>query len=202
MQIPNGLTAFNQFVVYKLVPNGAKTTKLPVDYRTGALPASGQGVAGIWTDAENAQYHADQLGEGYGVGFFFTETDPYWFLDIDNAYDGAQWSELAQSLISTFAGAYVEVSQSGRGLHIIGSGAVPRHACKNVAYGLELYHADRFVALTGTHAMGDVDFNTTHLMVWLVDTYFAPPTSVSAAWTDGPDPDWNGNTDDDELIND
>jgi hypothetical protein len=48
--------------------------------------------------------------------------------------------------------------------------------------------------------MGDVDFNTTHLMVWLVDTYFAPPTSVSAAWTDGPDPEWNGNTDDDELI--
>lgn len=200
----HALSAYRQFVVYKLVPSQTrigKTDKLPVDWRTGALPASGTGGALIHTDAHTAIEYAEQYGEGYGVGFFFTERDPFMFLDIDNCLmaDG-QWSELATTLIRALPNAYLEVSQSGRGLHIIATAALPLHSCKNTAYGLELYHTDRFVALTGTHASGDASTNVTYCGQWLVDNYFPPAMNVSAAWTDEPCEGWNGNTDDDELI--
>lgn len=200
----HALSAYRQFVVYKLVPSVTrvgKTDKLPVDWRTGALPASGAGGEQIYTDAHTAIEHATQYGDGYGVGFFFTENDPFMFIDIDNCLQAdGQWSELARNLIHATPNAYVEVSQSGRGLHIIATAALPHHACKNAAYGLELYHADRFVALTGTHATGDASTNVTYMTQWLVDNYFAPSLSVSAAWTDEPCDEWNGNRDDDELI--
>lgn len=200
----HALSAYRQFVVYKLVPSASrvgKTDKLPVDWRTGSLPASGAGGTAIYTDAHTAIEHAQQYGEGYGVGFFFTENDPFMFLDIDNCLQAdGQWSELARNLIHATPNAYVEVSQSGRGLHIIATAALPHHACKNAAYGLELYHADRFVALTGTHATGDASTNVTYMTQWLVDTYFQPALSVSASWTDEPCEGWNGNRDDDELI--
>lgn len=200
----HALSAYRQFVVYKLVPSSTrigKTDKLPVDWRTGALPASGAGGALIYTDAHTAIEHAAQYGEGYGVGFFFTERDPFMFLDIDNCLqpDG-QWSELATSLIRALPNAYLEVSQSGRGLHIIATAALPLHSCKNTAYGLELYDRDRFVALTGTHASGDAATNVTYCGQWLVDSYFPPAVVSTVAWTDEPCEEWNGNTDDDELI--
>lgn len=198
------LSAYRQFVVYKLVPSQTrigKTDKLPVDWRTGQLPASGQGGAMIYTDAHTAIEYATQYGDDYGVGFFFTQNDPYVFIDIDNCLqqDG-QWSELARNLIHATPNAYVEVSQSGRGLHIIATAALPPHSCKNTAYGLELYDRDRFVALTGTYATGDASTNITYMTQWLVDTYFKPAVTQSADWTDEPVPEWNGNTDDDELI--
>lgn len=199
------LSAYKQFLVYKLVPSQrvGKTDKLPVDWRTGALPDKGEGKSNIWTDAHTAIEYAQQYGDGYGVGFYFTENDPFIFLDIDSCLqpDG-QWSELAVSLIRAMPNAYLEVSQSGKGFHIIASGALPHHACKNAALGLELYHSDRFVALTGTHAAGDASTNVTYMTQWLVDNYFKPNTAltVSTGWTDVPDPEWRGNTNDDELI--
>lgn len=205
--LPHGLyalSAYRQFVVYKLVPSTTrigKTDKLPVDWRTGALPASGQGGVAIHTDAHTAIEYAAQYGEGYGVGFFFTENDPFIFIDIDDCLTPeGQWSELSRNLIHATPNAYVEVSQSGRGLHIIATAALQLHSCKNTAYGLELYHTRRLCALTGTHATGDASTNVTYMTQWLVDTYFPPAVSVSAAWTDEPCEGWNGNRDDDELI--
>ena len=58
----------------------------------------------------------------YSIGFVFISADPYWFLDIDHAREGDKWSELAVSLCNAFPGAHIEVSQSGEGLHIFGSG--------------------------------------------------------------------------------
>lgn len=200
----HALSAYRQFVVYKLTPSQTrigKMDKLPIDWRTGALPAKGQGAAAIYTDAHTAIEYANKYGDGFGVGFFFTVNDPFVFLDIDNCLQSdGQWSELARQLIHATPNAYVEVSQSGRGLHIIATASLSAHSCKNTAYGLELYDRDRFVALTGTYATGDASTNITYMSQWLVDTYFQPALTLSAAWTEEPCEDWNGNTDDDELI--
>ena len=58
-------------------------------------------------------------------------------------------------MCQAFAGAAVEVSQSGRGLHIFGTGTIPPHACKNIEQGMELYHEGRFVLLSGNQASGN-----------------------------------------------
>lgn len=212
--LPSALAAlapYRQFIVYKLVPRAdqpGKTDKFPIDARTGQMPQKGQGGAAIWTDVNTALSAVNSLGTGYGLGFHFAASDPFFFLDIDNCLvtynDGRspEWSELARGLLNALPGAAVEISQSGRGLHIIGTGTIPSHSCKNVALGLELYHEDRFVALTGTGATGNAGQDMSYVLPWLVDNYFPPSAAdgLMIGWSDAPVPEWNGPSDDTRLI--
>lgn len=198
------LAALQQFIVYKIVPSQArpgKTDKLPCDYRTGSVKVNAHDPAN-WTDSALAEAIALAWGPEYGVGFVFTESDNFWFLDIDECLIDGQWSQLAQSFCQMFAGCYVEISQSGRGLHVIGTGKPPAHGCTNKALGLEFYHTARFCALTGNGAMGDASVDATVILPALVLTYFPAPTVSDSEqeWTDGPVPEWNGPADDTELI--
>ena len=198
-----------QFVVYQLVPSSTragKMDKLPVDSRTGCLPPPGQGGAAIWTDAESACKAAEGFGQSYGVGYSFDDSDPFFFLDIDNCLQTDKWSPLALNLCELFSSAYIEVSQSNNGLHIIGtySGGMPLHGCKNAEYGLELYHTARFVALTGTRAIGSAATDCTSTLPGVIDQYFTPSlggeTVGTTAWTTVPCKGWSGPRDDKKLI--
>lgn len=197
------LGAYRQFVTYRLVPSAkpGKTDKLPCDWRDGRV-ASAHNPA-IWCSFEEAAA-AVAAGRGHGVGFVFTATDPFWFVDIDGALQADNtWSPLATDLCQRFAGAAVEVSQSCTGLHIIGSGAVPEHGCKNIPLGLELYTELRFVALTGLHAVGDVRADCSAIMAQLVPAMFPPGAPAGAGpdeWTTEPVAEWDGPADDDELL--
>jgi len=172
----------------KLKPNG-KTDKIPVG---GISPEQ-------WISYDEAHARAQALG--YGVGFVFTENDPYFFIDIDHALINGEWSPLALSILSAFPGCEVEVSYSGEGLHIFGRGSFPGHKNRATAYGLELYTAKRFVALTGTSTQGDPDTDGQTGLNWLVESFFTPQDPAgSADWTDEPVPEWAGPEDDDELI--
>ena len=195
------LGAYRQFVIYKTVASAkriGKTDKLPVNPAT--LAVSNAHDPSIWVDADTACASAMALGDGWGVGFVFTTLDPFWFLDIDNCLVNGQWSPVAQELCSTLNGAAVEISQSGTGLHIIGIGSLPDHGCKNAAQGLELYHNERFVALTGVAAMGDAATDCSATLLGVVARYFpAPVRGESVEWSDSPVDEWSG-PDDDALL--
>lgn len=196
--------AYRQFIVYLSQPSRTrhgKTDKFPCDFRTGKVANAHD--AQIWTDAQTAIAYAAHFGGSYGVGFVFTDSDPFWFLDIDGCLqpDG-QWSTLAVGMCQAFAGAAIEVSQSGQGLHIFGTGRPPAHGCKNEALHLEFYHAGRFVALTGTGAVGNAAADFSHMLPGLVAQYF-PPDAAQALeqdWTTEPCPEWRGPADDEELL--
>lgn len=197
--------AYPQFIIYIAQPSRTrpgKTDKFPCDFRTGRV--SNAHDPSIWTDASTAIAAAATFGPSYGVGFVFTEADPFWFLDLDNCLqaDGSDWTPLAKSLCAALNGAAIEVSQSGRGLHIIGTGRPPAHGCKNEPLGLEFYHTARFVALTGINAVGNAATDMAHVLPALVTQYFPPDAAASGAveWTTEADPEWNGPADDDELI--
>ena len=138
------------------------------------------------------------------IGFVLTETDPYFCIDIDHALqaDGS-WSTLAQSVCAMFPGAYMEVSYTGDGLHIFAQGVFPegfKH--KNSALGLEVYDRLRFIAVTRKGEVGNPDVNHQAALNTFVTSYMeAAITAAPIAWTNGPRTDWNGPTDDDELIN-
>lgn len=198
---------YRQFIVYVTQPSRTrpgKTDKFPCDFRTGRVVSAHDPA--FWTDASTAiaaAAHFAQWG-AYGVGFVFTEADPFWFLDLDECLlpDGSDWSPLAKALCGAFAGAAVEVSQSGRGLHIFGTGRPPLHGCKNEAHGLEFYHTGRFVALTGVGATGNAGADFSHLLPSLVAQYFPPDAaqSIEQGWTEEPVPEWRGPADDEELL--
>ena len=145
------LSVFHQFIIYKLIPSrkrNGKMDKLPMDYKTSKIVDAHNSSA--WIDHATAIAAAKILGSSYGIGFVLTETDRFFFLDIDDCLQpDSQWSPLAQQLCGVFSGAAIEVSSSKKGLHILGYGQVPQHSCKNIKLKLEFYTSKRFVALTG-----------------------------------------------------
>ena len=210
MPLPAPMTAleqFPQFVAVRIVPDPnrlGKTNKLPINPRT--LGAASSTDPTTWSTFDEARVSAGAIrlgpGESSGVGFVLTESDPLWCLDIDNQlHDGP----VAASLLAALSGAAVEVSQSGTGLHIWGCGTLPNHGCKNTPLDLELYHTGRFICLgdpASTTGNAWQDFSAQ--MAPIVGTFFPPAAGVSTedvgTWTTEPRADWNGSTEDGELI--
>ena len=154
-------------------------------------------------DAANrtSREQADASPHGAGVGIVITAEDPRFFLDIDKAYKNGSWSPRAVELCAQYQGCYIETSQSGTGLHIIGEGA-GLHSCQNKPEGLELYTSGRFCALTGLHARGSMAFNAQAQLTQTINAYFPPAhrSENPAEWTDAPVPEWTGPTSDPDLI--
>lgn len=200
------LAAYRQFLCYVMIPSKTKPgkmDKLPVSPYTGAVVSAHDPQH--WTDAQNACNTATAFGPSYGVAFSFQKTDPFFFLDLDNHLgpDG-QWSPLAQQLCQLFAGACVEVSLSGKGLHIIGTGTAPEHSSKpvNAAYQTDLYTEGRFVALTGW-AQGNAAIDHTATLHQVVPFMFPPGAGKHAgafALSTEPVPTWRGPLDDADLL--
>ena len=187
------LAAYPQFILWKLTERG----KVPIDYRT--LRVASAHDPAIWMPADLAELLDNDT---YHTGFVFTDKDPFFFVDIDNCLTPTGWSPLALEVCAALPGAAIEVSQSGRGLHIIGRGLCPPHACKNIALGIEIYTAGRFVALTGTNAVGDAGRDCTPELVTFAARYFplTPVTATPTQWTEAPCADSKPIVDDDDLI--
>lgn len=207
-QALDGLKEFPQFIIYRVSPSKnrpGKNDKFPMNWKTGKLENAHSPE--IWTTFELAMNAAKLYGNDYGVGYVLTAKDPFWFLDIDDCLSekGMRPNALAISLIKEFEGAAIEVSNSLKGLHIIGSGKVPPHSCRDAKLNIEFYTQNRFIALTGLNCSGSVNLDFTMRMPKFIDTYFKfSPTSKSNNfyddWTTEPTKEWNGPENDDELI--
>lgn len=196
--------ALRQWITYRLESKAGKMDKVPCYWQTGNM-ADAHNPA-HWTTYEQAlaNAHLANRGEGCGTGFVLTANDPFWCVDIDKCRDANGWSPLASELCKRLEGAAIEVSQSGRGLHIFGSGPVPTHQCKNTSLGLEMYTTKRFMAITGTHARGDCAADVSDALASVIADYFQPKSATESGplidWTSAPCDGWDGPDDDDDLI--
>lgn len=194
---------FKQWVLWIARPDPkrpGKTNKFPIDPQTGDV-VTAHDPANWLTFNDAAQLVAS--AKATGVGFVFTKDDPFFFIDIDDALDGKVWNEISQQLGRDFAGAAVEISQSGHGAHIIGTGlaTVPTESRKKKGPGFDIYTERRFIALTGTNAVGDAFHNCQDALDATINKYLLRDTlELSQDWTDGPCDGWGGVTDDDELV--
>ncbi|MGI4260859.1 hypothetical protein ACR2VJ_27610, partial [Klebsiella pneumoniae] len=125
------------------------------------------------------------------------------FVDIDDALHDGKWNDITNELIARLPGASVEVSHSGRGIHIIGTGTPPAgRRCKSAA-GFDIYPSDRgnrFVALTGTQATGSDGTLLQAELNAIFDDYLGERASGQVDLTEGPREDWSGPEDDAELL--
>jgi hypothetical protein len=188
------LKSRNQFITV------LKKTKIP--YNTQSHSVCDPHDPSVWLSYDEARRRVGQWG-ALGIGFVFTKQDPYFFIDIDSCLnpDGRTWSDLAVQVCAMFPGAAVEVSQSGRGLHIFGSGAAPDHSCKNTALGMEFYTDGRYVLLSEGGMRGDPDKDFSAVLAPFVDTYFQPRvTELDSEWREEPVVGWAGHKSDDKLI--
>jgi hypothetical protein len=187
----------SKFIVCKLEQRGDRTEK---------MPCNAQGIVTSLHTAdrmtlEQAQQTASGLGANYRAGVII-DGDGRWCLDIDGALQADNsWSGLASELCATFAGCYVEVSQSGKGLHIFGySASIPPHASKNVPLHIELYSDNRFICL-GQCGQGDMFFNAAAPLNAVVSRYFpAQEQTTAAEWTTTHVPQSCPIVDDEKLI--
>jgi hypothetical protein len=190
--------SYNQFITYTVKPKSdGKLDKIPTNWQTGMACDAHDPTN--WTTYEVAQ----ACGNGY-VGFVFTDNDPFWFLDIDSCLQPDNtWSPQALEVCTALQGCAVEVSISGRGLHLFGTGHVPRHKATGGderTGKLEFYHTKRFVAL-GSGAVGDAARDCSAGIALVVSKYFARADDPKPTeWSIVPVPEWRGSADDEELI--
>lgn len=188
---------------YKPTSN-EKTDKIPLDPNT--LHAHNPLDSSIHMTYDAAHVLADTLGESYGVGYVFMPGDNYFFIDLDGCInpDGSL-TPLAQNSLTYFPGAYVETSNSGRGLHIIGrfEGGAPFNGRRLDSIGVEIYTAGRFCALAEINPRGDAQtLHTERLTQFIaalgIDT--ATDTDTPSEWTTDSDQKYNVPSDNAALI--
>jgi hypothetical protein len=193
---PAGLAHYRQFISCRLVPNpkGGKPDKVPCD------------IFGNKVDKNDRRHwgsYEEKAALPWPVGFVLTAEDPFWCIDLDAAVVGlSQWSPLVLEEFARFHGAYVELSQSGLGVHIWGSGAhaLPLgHRTRRGSYPVEIYTSDRFIML-GTPLGGDARVDFFSRLPQFMEYHRLPMVVTSAKLEPGRDPEWSGPEDDAELI--
>lgn len=204
------------FIVYRLVPQpDGSVDKVPVHPLTG-YSADPEGNAfnphdsAQWMTPDEAAMWAEQLGPSYGVGVVISEQIVLpnglrlFCIDLDKCRDGAAWLPHAVNFCTRFAGALIERSVSGNGLHIFAcyQGERPDHGVKNKTYRMECYTRLRFIAVTGDGAQGSALVDHTRALHAFTGEFFPPHDDVEYGDTlsECAVPEWAGPEDDDELI--
>lgn len=155
MQLPH----LNRYILCRYVAMSTKkSNKIPLNPST--LHTHNPLDPSIHMDYQTAHNLSLKLGEGYGVGFVIMQKEGYFFIDLDNCLtEQNTWNELALNTLTYFPGAFIEVSHSGRGLHIIGryEGESIFDGKRLDSLGVEIYTAGRFCALTQINAQGNAE---------------------------------------------
>ncbi|PCH30444.1 hypothetical protein, partial [Campylobacter sp. 1] len=121
--IPEELKQLPQWILWKAEPNKDKPNKLDKNpYQPNGKKAAPTRRK-EWSTFQKIE-QSFGTGEFDGIGFVFTEDDPYIGLDIDKE-DLDNLSVIARSLTAL---SYTEKSPSGKGLHVILKGKLPAGA--------------------------------------------------------------------------
>lgn len=137
--IPDALKARRQWVVWRR----EEGTKVP--YR-----AIGEGKAATddpstWSTFAQAVRRYTERDDADGIGFVFTEDDPYTGVDLDHCVVNGFLTDYAADVVDGLD-SYTEESPSGAGLHIIVEAILP-HSFKTDI--IELYDRGRYFTFTG-----------------------------------------------------
>lgn len=135
------MRALNQWVLWKAEDIGAaKLTKVP--YSINGSKASVTNSNHWSSFDEVAKIFASGIYSG--IGFVFSQRDPYTFIDLDHSTD-TSITKRQHEIYGTF-NSYSELSPSGQGLHIIVKGSVPQGRRREC---IEIYSNERYATFTG-----------------------------------------------------
>jgi putative DNA primase/helicase len=152
---PDTMVPIPQWVTWRLEPNPdrpEKPNKAPYDPKTGRHGSSTNNRT--WGSFEQAT-QAVKTYQHKGIGFVFAANDGMVFIDLDGCRNPVtgELDALAQWALHTLD-TYTEVSQSGRGIHLIAKGELAPGVNHRLEPLAEVYAEKRFVAMTGQHVPG------------------------------------------------
>jgi putative DNA primase/helicase len=150
--IPEELAERPQWVCWRFFDRGGKMTKVPFTPGTDSRASTIDLMT--WTTFEKAlaTYEDSDPGTpmGYGgIGFVFSSADPFVGIDLDDCRGpkSGKIAPWAQDMIYRVDAGYMEISPSGRGLHIIVKGTVRGGGMRKGP--IEMYSRGRFFTITG-----------------------------------------------------
>lgn len=155
--IPTGLKDLDQWVVWQYQPdkdNPQKLRKLPISPSTGHAAKSND--ASTWASYNDAVgVFMASAGKYSGVGFMFTNDDPFCGIDLDDCIDQAGNIAPAAMRLVELCNSYTEISPSKTGLKIFGVGSIAKaykpSAVQPWGGAIEVYSTGRYFTLTGQH---------------------------------------------------
>ena len=147
-QIPQELKALPNWICWDAVPDEkrGKIKKVPINALTGGGAMSNN--PSTWCDFDTAVKASEKHS---GIGFMFGGCS-YFGVDIDGkeeeleAYQRGENGNIISEFISTLQ-SYAEISQSGKGIHIICRGTLPKRGRRKGS--VEMYEDGRFFVMTG-----------------------------------------------------
>jgi putative DNA primase/helicase len=156
--IPKQLTERPQWVNWRLQMRKGELTKVPYTPHTEQRASTKDLMTWRAFEEAFASYEAGEPPYD-GIGFCFCSADPFVGIDFDKCRDSesgeiAPW---AKKNLDGVQEAYIEISPSGEGVHIIMEGTVRAggrskrkvHLNGVVVGEIEMYSQDRFFTITG-----------------------------------------------------
>lgn len=138
--LPEEMKELKRFVGWKRENLGEKEVKLPFSLIDGK--------ANDWNQPERWITFNEAKTKNRPLGFVLVEEDKIICIDLDHAIQDGKLSLMAKEIIEKFTGTYMELSQSGKGIHIFAKGAIPNNLNLS-SQGIEMYKNNRYIALTG-----------------------------------------------------
>jgi primase-polymerase (primpol)-like protein len=150
--IPEELTRLDQWVNWFWKLDGDKYTKPLIDPKT--LKGGSHSDPSTWGTFEQALNKLNNHKWLAGIGFAFSENDPYAGIDLDDCRntETGEITPFALSIIHKL-NSYTEISPSQRGVKIIVKGRLPEYVSegggKNEELRIEVYDRKRYFTITG-----------------------------------------------------
>ncbi|WP_255150098.1 phage NrS-1 polymerase family protein [Halorarius halobius] len=148
--VPDALVDRDQWVCWQRQDRDGKTTKVPINPATGRFGSATD--ADTWSDFATARERVAD-GTAAGVGFVFTDADPFVGVDLDDCRvpETGTLTDEAAAIVDELD-SYTEVSPSGTGVHVLVEGELPEG--RNRHGDVECYETARFFTVTGDHVEG------------------------------------------------
>lgn len=148
--IPQELKQLKQWVCWRYENRNGKPAKVPISPHNEFKAATNN--SRTWSSfVEALRYYANQRKNGIaGIGFMFTDDDPYCGIDLDDCRDPqtGKLTPVAQEFVET-TDSYAEISPSGMGIHIFVK-AKPRGGGRRKRNpSIEIYYSSRYFTMTG-----------------------------------------------------
>lgn len=141
VQIPAEMVSSDRWLRWKKVNRNGKTTKRPLTI---------QGASGSSTDSSTWASFTEAKASKIGDGIGFALGHGIGCIDLDDCISDGVVAGWARSILDKCPGTFIEVSQSGTGLHIFG--LLPEGAGRNIrrnGTAVEFYSTGRYIAVTG-----------------------------------------------------
>lgn len=183
--IPDSIREYDQWVCWKYYSDQNsgrdRRRKVPVNPRTGRFAKVTD--RNTWTSLDEAVESATDHSPHFpGIGFVFTEDDPFVGVDLDDCRNPVtgHLDPWGQEVVDRL-GSYTEVSPSKTGLKAIVTSNALIPSRRRSSPGLEVYRSSRFFTITGDIAgVHSETSDATDALRWIHQRYFPDPVPSTA----------------------